>query len=385
MKRFVFVLIAALMALSMSMQGLAKTSTPAPTPTPLKELQKQQKENQQKMKNAKDSLNEAKEQKDDALIQIAELDALMDEAEMEYGDITAELGDTQTLLDQTEKELAEATDSREKQYEAFKVRISYLYENGDTGYLEAILTSRNVTDFLDMMEYINNIVEYDKTLLESLRAVEKSISEKTELIRVKTAEIQLLAEQQRVKLEALEAAMNNKNELVAKLESTESSLKEQIEKLEKTNDTIEKLILQSQTSSGTVYYTGGKLGMPVNGARLTSQFGIRVDPITKKAGDMHRGVDFAIKTGTPVYAAEAGVVITAEYLSSYGYCVIIDHGGGMSTLYAHNSALIVSKGQKVTRGQQIAKVGSTGYSTGPHCHFEVRINGVATDPLPYLK
>jgi murein DD-endopeptidase MepM/ murein hydrolase activator NlpD len=125
----------------------------------------------------------------------------------------------------------------------------------------------------------------------------------------------------------------------------------------------------------------GRFIRPVEG-RITSGYGMRVHPIFK-VRKMHTGIDIAAPTGTPIHAADSGVVVEAGYIRGYGYTVIIDHGGGVATLYAHCSAILVAVGQEVKQGQIIARVGSTGYSTGPHLHFEVRINGEPVNPLSY--
>ena len=131
-------------------------------------------------------------------------------------------------------------------------------------------------------------------------------------------------------------------------------------------------------------YIGGELAWPVPGyTRITSEYGMRVHPITGQY-KLHTGVDISAPMGANFIAANDGIVVKAEYNTAYGRMVIIDHGGGISTLYAHGSEILVEVGQTVKRGDSILKVGSSGYSTGPHAHFEVRINGVVTDPMPYI-
>ncbi|MDD2494331.1 MAG: M23 family metallopeptidase, partial [Tissierellia bacterium] len=145
---------------------------------------------------------------------------------------------------------------------------------------------------------------------------------------------------------------------------------------------IEKDILAAQRA---VEYAGGEMAWPVPGNyRITSYFGGRPDPITG-VWSTHRGIDIGASYGSAIVAANDGVVIFTGSHWSYGNYIIIDHGGGISTLYAHNTSLLVRNGDEVSRGEQIATAGSTGYSTGPHCHFEVRINGTITDPLKYVK
>lgn len=146
-------------------------------------------------------------------------------------------------------------------------------------------------------------------------------------------------------------------------------------------------VSSNSSSSSTSYSSGnGIFGMPVSGARVSSGFGPRIHPITGEVGKMHAGVDFAVAQGTSVHAASGGIVIMAEWYSGYGYTVIVDHGGGLWTLYGHlrEGGFKVSKGDTVSRGDIIAESGSTGNSTGPHLHFEVRDNGTAVNPFNYL-
>lgn len=143
----------------------------------------------------------------------------------------------------------------------------------------------------------------------------------------------------------------------------------------------------SSVASAEEYSGGdGPYLRPVGYARISSPFGYRTHPVTHEVGKLHTGVDFAVPQGTSIHAADSGTVIVAEWYSGYGYCVIIDHGGGVWTLYGHirEGGIKVSQGQRVERGQKIAESGSTGRSTGPHLHFEVRINGTPVNPMPYL-
>lgn len=186
----------------------------------------------------------------------------------------------------------------------------------------------------------------------------------------------------------LQSQQNQKIELIQKYYKDAQNKNEEIDDLEISSTEVSKAIrkLQSLGYKGTSNLLKGKgvLSYPCLQGRLTSDYGMRIHPIYKTR-KMHTGIDLGGNpTGTPVLASADGIVITAGWLSGYGYTIIIDHGNQISTLYAHNSKLTVKVGQEVKRGQQIAKVGSTGNSTGPHIHFEVRVNGEHTDPKEWL-
>ena len=177
------------------------------------------------------------------------------------------------------------------------------------------------------------------------------------------------------------------NHLFAQLErlsDEEKALQNKIDEINAQYDEINKQILILALQGIDTKYIGGELEWPVPGyTRITSKYEMRVHPITGQY-KLHTGVDIAAPIGSDFIAVNDGIVIKAEMNAAYGNMVIIDHGGGISTLYAHGSEILVQVGQTVKRKDAVLKVGSTGYSTGPHAHFEVRINGITTDPLPYI-
>ena len=195
------------------------------------------------------------------------------------------------------------------------------------------------------------------------------------------------AEKENVKLKNAKA---QKNSQVQKLSEKEKSLQEQIDQHDREMQDLEAQIRVAQSSNSNggqaPVYTGGKLAWPVPSShKINSYFGYRIHPVYH-VNKLHAGIDIGgADWGAPFVAAEDGIVIKAEYYGGYGNCVIIDHGGGITTLYGHGSAIYVKKGQRVTRGQNVLAIGSSGTSTGKHAHFEVRVNGTPVDPLPYLK
>ncbi len=222
-------------------------------------------------------------------------------------------------------------------------------------------------------------------MLTKLKETEELIAKKIEDIKVEQTEITNLIEQEKKHKKELETKVQEKENLMVKMNSDLEKYQQQLKDLEASSNNIEKLIQQAQANNKTKFnYSGGKLEWPVPGrTTISSGYGRRTSPISGR-GEFHTGLDIPAPTGTKIYAAESGIVINAGTINGYGYTVIIDHGNGLSTLYAHNSRLNVKVGQTVKRGDLIAFAGSTGYSTGAHCHFEVRKNGKHTNPWSYL-
>lgn len=279
--------------------------------------------------------------------------------------------------------MAEAEKNKEIQLEKFSVRIKFLHERGNIGYLEIILSSKRFNDFLKRCEYVNQIMEYDKKLIENLSNIQNTI----------------LLETQKIEDDKIQAEkfLVEKQEVLASYMSDEKKYEELIKNQEKESQEIKNLILASASKTTennsnqnniTYTYTGGKFNWPVpsrsaSSSSLSSGFVYRKRPIGS-GYEQHTGYDIPASYRADIVAAESGKVIFSGWKSGYGNTIVIDHGGGITTLYGHNSSLVVSVGQFVSRGQVIAKCGSTGNSTGNHCHFEVRSNGSPVSPEGYL-
>jgi murein DD-endopeptidase MepM/ murein hydrolase activator NlpD len=260
-------------------------------------------------------------------------------------------------------------------------RLRLMYMAGDSNALDVLLNSADIVDFLSNRDMIQKIHAYDVMTLEELnRKLDLVEEKKAELVDVKIALERQLADAKQKKADLdgdrkeLAAAQSR-----ARAEAAEAL--EDLEEMEAASKSIEKE-LKKLESQGT--YGGGKMGWPVSGS-VSSEFGWRVHPISH-ARRIHEGIDISAPTGTPVRAASDGVVVKASngWNGGYGNIVVIDHGSGIMTLYGHNASLASSVGQAVKRGDVVAYVGSTGNSTGPHCHFEVRVNGVAQNPRGWL-
>ena len=358
----------------------------------LSELQEEQDDIERRKEEAEAALSQAQTNQERVSAEIETLDLQMAEAQNALNIVENQLNDAETRLAASEENLAQAEQASEDQFNAFSDRIRFIYENGMLGYLEVLLESQSFSDFFIRLQYVNDIMEYDNEVLTGLREAEATIERETQAIAEEKASIEVLVADQQTKNAALQSRLDEKNALMAQYQQDEADYAALVESMEEASEEVTRLIEEAQAasrrSSGggntTVYYTGGQFEWPVPGwYGISSGFVSRNRPIGSGT-EFHTGYDILASYGTNVIAAEAGTVIYASWMNGYGYTVMIDHGGGLVTLYGHNSSLVASVGQTVSRGSVIAHVGSTGNSTGNHCHFEVRLNGSPVSPSTYL-
>jgi|LSQX01.2.fsa_nt_gb murein DD-endopeptidase MepM/ murein hydrolase activator NlpD len=314
--------------------------------------------------------------------QIKQLDKLIKQAEAEVHDLQYEISQTNKKIAEVEEQLRAKQAEIEEQNEMMSNRIRAMYKNGDVGILEVLLGSKSMSDFLTNLDMAQRIFDNDVALLEQLeeqhKTIEKYCNQLEELKRNLLSKKQEEAEKQN----QLELSRGSVSQLKAQVSSENKQLEKQVDAL---NAEANRLIEEILRLQGTEDYVGGDFMWPVpDSRRVTSEFGYRTHPILK-VKKLHTGLDIGVPSGKPIVAANAGKVIKAAWNNSYGYMVMIDHGGGIVTLYAHNSQLKVKTGDIVAKGQTIALSGSTGVSTGPHLHFEVRVNGEYKNPRNYLK
>ena len=287
-------------------------------------------------------------------------------------------------IKKTEIELEFWTERFVSQEEMVEKRLVAMYEMGDVKYLDVLLNSKNLSDFLSRYYLITEISEADITLLREFENTKKQKESLTKSLIEKKNELEenkKKCEKDRVALSNMEILKRNK---VAILNAQELELYSKIEEYQKQVQEIELEIRQLALANIGEEYIGGEMAWPVPGYNsITSSFGMRTHPITG-IYKLHTGVDIGAPTGAKFIAANDGVVIKAEYNGAYGNMVMINHGGGVVTLYAHGSEILVDVGDTVLQGDSVLKVGSTGYSTGPHAHFEVIINGVFVNPIDYI-
>lgn len=335
------------------------------------------------MKNTQTKINDIKVQSKTVAEEIDSLDRQMDKASIEIDEAKEEIAKLQVDIESTLKELEVAEEKLKEKDDLFKQRIRVMYMNGNTGYLEILLSSKDVKDFLSRKDMVQSIAEHDKKLLEYIKNQRDEIEQKKTTLEAQRASVEASKAKLESRRKQLEEVSREKSSLMTRLKADTEALEREYDKLNNYAKEIESKILQMQ-STGTTY-SGGVMQWPLpSSSRITSRFGYRNHPVLKRK-KLHTGLDIGARSGSTVVAASSGTVIHSGWLGSYGKTIMIDHGGGIVTLYAHNSSLVVSKGQSVSRGQTISKVGSTGMSTGPHLHFEVRKNGKYVDPLGWVK
>lgn len=339
------------------------------------------------LNDAQQKADELEEQKDAAEAEKESLSEKLDTIIKDMEDTRAELEAKKAEVEQVENELAQAQIDASNQYESMKVRIKYMYESGGNQLFEVLMESENMGDFLNKAEYVSQLSEYDRNELIRYQDTVKAVEEKEEQIQTEYEELNTLQTD----------LITQQEEVQTLIDSNEAKLTEIQDKIDENAGLLAQLEAQAaeearirqEMQNGTNWIQGGPNVVSGNGffthpcpgySYQSSYFGeVRdFDPIP------HKGHDYAAPEGTPTYAAAAGRVTIAGWSSSAGNWVVIDHGNGLVTKYMHHSALAVTAGQYVEKGQQIGAVGTTGYSTGNHLHFQVELNGVAVNPDLYL-
>ena len=407
--------------------GYAKKTSVAEIEKQLKQLQQEVKDAKAQQEKAASLNQEAQHYKNKTTLNLQYVLAQIITVKGDLAKITDKIAATEDSLKATTLELEAAEErvaSREKLLES---RVRLMYTDGGVSYLDVLMSSTSFTDFLDRADSLKSIVDQDQDLLDQHKLDKQTVISKKQQLEGQYAQAKQLYTDLESQRSLLKDKENEKQELIAfydkeihetdelseeqnnkliQLASARASLEQQKDKLkaeaaarkaaaakaEAARKAAARKAAASKASPSAsrteVAYSGGDgpLLLPVGSARISSTFGPRTHPVTGEVGKVHTGVDFAVPQGTNIHAADSGTVIVAEWYNGYGNCVIIDHGGGMWTLYGHirEGGLKVKVGDSVSKGDVIAESGSTGRSTGPHLHFEVRIDGKAVDPMPYL-
>ena len=311
------------------------------------------------------------------------VDEAADEATKAYKDVKKELDATESRIDENEDKLKVLNKDFAVKRDQLAKRVRDIYINGQINYLDVLFGAKDFQDFFTRMDLLKRVIQQDYDLVQVVFAEKTAIeTSQKELEKDKAAKEKLVVSAADRKKEA-EKKQSAKQAIIDKMETDRATQERIINENLAASKEVEQMIRNSRYQPASPALSGGgALNWPLGGP-ITSPFGWRVHPITG-ASRFHSGIDIGGDYGDTIHAAGAGIVSYAGWISGYGYAVIIDHGGGISTLYGHNQALLVSEGQSVSQGQAIAECGSTGNSTGPHCHFEVRVDGEPVDPMGYL-
>ena len=359
----------------------------------------------QKIKETKENLNDVNSQKEESQNKVDDLKSQIAEYEKEINSLKDEIEQKQKEIKEMQGKLDKLEKERQEKQDLLDQRLITMYENGETTYLDVLLSSADITDFISKYYMVETVTEADKELIEALEADKKEIEETKNKLNASLDEVEKKKEEQ----ESIQTKLNKaKNKEEAKVESlTEEShdLEEDIEAYEKKmkeldakekaqEEALKHKIEEAEKNHGS---NSGSSGSSSSGGSVSSKGFIR--PVTSgritatmyySSGKYHGAVDFGVSTGTPVYAAADGIVVTSTWggSDSYGYYIKIKHYNGLYTLYAHGSSLVAKVGQEVNQGDLIMYSGNTGNSTGPHLHFEVRKSpggySNRVNPLNYL-
>lgn len=335
------------------------------------------KENQQELKDKEKSLGNLNANLD-------KINADLEETGMIISGYDRQLEEKQKAIDETQLKLDKAIEDHKKYKDQAIERIKVMYEYGDDGYIDVLIESKNLADFFTRLEYMNQIVKYDDQMFERLANIQNEIETAKATLVTEKAKIEHLKAEADIHRNTLEELEAKQNALIKTVENDKELLKQKLNELQQAEAELDRQIMQQMNTSG-LKYSGGEMNWPVPGNyRISSYFGSRIHPIYGYT-ENHNGLDIPAPYGTSIQAASDGVVISSRWSNSYGNVIVVDHGSGYATLYAHCSSRLVNAGDTVTKGQVIAKIGSTGWSTGNHLHFGVQVSGKWVNPLDYFE
>lgn len=350
----------------------------------LDDLQLEKSQLEEGLENSNNQIEFVEEQLSKNIVEIALIEQDILDKKMEMDTLEAQETELLQYIDKAERELEDSDRRYNTRKELLEKRLVAMYERGQVSYLDILFNSRSIVELISNYFLLEEIASADVSLLEEVSTELKYNKELKQSLETKQLILTASRQAREKNAIALENLALIKRTKVENLTEEEQALHQMIEEYQKQIADIETEIRLLAIANVGKDYVGGSMAWPVPGyTRITSQFGMRTHPITG-VYKLHTGVDIGAPYGTTFIAANDGVVTYAGENRAYGRMVIINHGGGITTLYAHGSEILVKEGDYVTKGTPVLKVGSTGYSTGPHAHFEVRINGEYVQPLDYI-
>lgn len=368
------------------------------------DLKKDKQSQEKNLENKKKSIQDMTTEKDEAFKEIVEKQKKIDQLDKDLTELEDAISKISDEIQASKEKITILEDRITENQELFKKRVRVMYGNKDLNSIEVLFSASDIRDFISRYFMMQSIADYDKKLITSLKNDKVALEKEKEELEARKEEKVVKKKEMEVKYQAYTEEVEKNKQLIAKLEQNIEYTKSEIDQLQNkvknlnANISFEEKVkadilrginekkIQKDIDEGKITSrpSNGEMMWPLSGYyRISSPFGWRNAPIGQ-GGERHRGIDIPAPTGTPVYSATDGVVISAGWNGSYGNAVMIKYTNNIVIVYGHNSSLVVKAGQRVSKGQVISLVGSTGNSTGPHLHFEVRYNGSPVDPLRYL-
>lgn len=344
----------------------------------------------QQINRQKSQLQQTKKTEKSIQGSIKNLEEDMQGTEREIHSLEGRVAFLENKISTTSKDIRVIEEDLNEQTETLGERLVVIYEQGDVSFLEVLLAAEDIKDFLTRFDLLNNIIEQDQKMITDIAKKKQQLDTKKQELETQKKQLAQAKAKQEEKKVLLAEQVANKKETLNSVQAERQKYEQALAELEQASYQVEAIIRAAQGSGGTNNGSGGvaigtgSYTWPTPGHySITSSYGMRYHPILH-CNKLHTGIDIGAPSGARIVAADGGVVVYSGWMGGYGNVVIINHGGGMSTLYAHQSSIQVANGARVSKGQTIGRVGSTGWSTGAHLHFEVRVNGSTVNPSGYL-